>query len=487
MSETLAEEHDLNAKEDRLNRSGASTRQRQKAALAVSLVGAAALMMSLVGCQKGEGAEARKAEPPTFELEVTTPVRAMLPRTVRVTGTLYGEEEATIASKVSGRVVEVLADLGDRMEPGAALVRIDPTDYELLRDERSRAMVEMLAQIGLTELPERGGGWSEGGGGGEGGDEIDIDSVPLVARAILEAENARVRFERARQLAESDPPLMGPQEFSDIRTAFEVAKSNVEVQRLEARSILARARTLEVQVRIAEQRIEDSTPRAPEAGAAGGASYEIAQRSVSVGDFVQIGDPLMRVVDSDPIKLRMSVPERRFSQIRVGQPASVVADAATHASTTGQASATGHAAKAGKVSRVAPSLDASTRTLPIEVLIPNGDGSLKPGGFATAEITVGEQEALVVPASAIVTFAGVHKVIVVADGSAQEKRVMLGARAKLDDGTGATEKVEILSGLSGGETIALAPPSSVTTGARVRIVDRGAGTGAGAGAASGSR
>lgn len=440
---------------------------------AFAIGAAAALALALGACNKDERAAAGvKPEPPTFELEVTTPVRAMLPRTVRVTGTLYGEEEATIASKVSGRVVEVLADLGDRMEPGAALVRIDPTDYELLRDERSRAMVEMLAQIGLTELPARGGGWSEGGG--EGGDEIDIDSVPLVARAILEAENARVRFERARQLAESEPPLMGPQEFSDIRTAFEVAKSNVEVQRLEARSILARARTLEVQVRIAAQRIEDSTPRAPEATVSGNgsgtASYEIAQRSVSVGDFVQIGDPLMRLVDSDPIKLRVSVPERRFAEIKVGQPTSVVADAATHAS------ATGHGAKAGRVSRVAPSLDASTRTLPIEVLIPNPDGALKPGGFATAEITVGEQEALVVPASAIVTFAGVHKVIVVADGSAQEKRVMLGARAKVDDGTGIAEKVEILSGLEGGETIALAPPSSVTTGARVRVVERAART-----------
>ncbi len=413
----------------------------------------------LAGCDQRPATEAKRPEPPTFELEVTTPVRAMLARTVRVTGTLHGEEEATIASKVSGRVVEVLADLGDRMEPGAALVRIDPTDYELLRDERSRAMTETLAQIGLTALPERGGGWSDGGGAGRGegisGGEIDIDSVPLVARAILEAENASVRFERARQLAERDPPLMGPQEFSDIRTAADVALSNVDVQRLEARTILARARTLEVQVRIAAQRIADSTPRAPEARAAGesgAASYEIAERSVSVGDFVQVGDPLMRVVDSDPIKLRVNVPERRFAEIRVGQTANVVADAVDPR---------GASTVVGRVSRVAPSLDASTRTLPIEVLIPNGEGTLKPGGFATAEITVGEEESLVVPRSAVLTFAGVHKVFVIADGVAQERRVQIGMRAG--------EGIQILSGLEGTETIALSPPGSVTTGARIRI------------------
>ncbi len=69
----------------------------------------------LTGCDQSTADKGVKPEPPTFELEVTTPTHAMLARTVRVTGTLHGEEEATIASKVSGRVIEVLADLGDRM------------------------------------------------------------------------------------------------------------------------------------------------------------------------------------------------------------------------------------------------------------------------------------------------------------------------------------------------------------------------------------
>lgn len=409
----------------------------------------------IVGCDQSTSAKVAKPEPQTFELEVTTPSRAKLARTVRVTGTLHGEDEATIASKVSGRVIEVLADLGDRVEPGAPLVRIDPTDYELLRDERSRALRETLAQIGLSELPV-------------GAAEVPIDEVPLVARAILESENAEVRFERARELAERDPPLMGPQEYSDIRTAAAVAKSNVEVQRLEARAVLARARTLEAQVRIATQRIEDSTPRAPEIapGASGvvesGATfYEIAERSVSVGDYVQIGDPLMRVVDSDPIKLRLRVPERRFAEIRVGQTVSVVADAIDPR---------GAPPVVGRVSRIAPSLDASTRTLPIEVLVPNSEGSLKPGGFATAEITVGEEDSLVVPQTSVLTFAGVHKVFAIVDGVAQERRVQIGMRVG--------ERTQIVGGIDGSETIVLAPPGSMSTGARVRIVQN-TGTAAG--------
>lgn len=292
-----------------------------------------------------------------------------------------------------------------------------------------------------------------------------MDSVPAVQRSIVEAENARTRFERARQLVEADPPLMGPQEFSDIQTTYDVARSEVAVQRLNAGTILALARTLEVQVRIAGQRLEDTEARAPVQPAADASngttpsSYVVAQRMVSVGDFVQVGTPLVRIVDPDPIKLRLSVPERRFAEIREGQPTSIVVDAIADP-----------APFMGAVSRVAPALDIASRTLAIEVLIPNADGRLKPGAFATAEITVGQEDAIIVPRSAVMTFAGVHKVIAIADGVAQERRVTLGTTlADAGPGEGAGEMIQITSGLDGTETLALAPSGSLTTGTRVRI------------------
>ena len=64
-------------------------------------------------------------------MSVAAPVRRELPRFTQVTGTLFGDEETTIAAKVEGRVVEVLKDLGDVAMPGDPLVRVDPTDYEL--------------------------------------------------------------------------------------------------------------------------------------------------------------------------------------------------------------------------------------------------------------------------------------------------------------------------------------------------------------------
>jgi RND family efflux transporter MFP subunit len=394
--------------------------------------------LALGACDKPAVATSKPADAAPVDLVVTTPTWTQLPRVVRATGTLFGEEEATIASKVSGRIIEIHADLGDRVEPGSPLLRIDPTDYNLERAERANALAETLSRLGLTELVD-----------GHAPADFSIDSVPAVARAILEANNARVRFERARELAERPQPLMGPQEYSDIRTSWEVAQSNVDVERLLAQTILAQARTIEAQVRIAEQRIADTTPLAPAAADAGGTDYEIAQRMVSVGDFVQVGTPLMRLVDSDPIKLRLSIPERRAAEIQRGQTVTIPGGPG------------GVGAQTGTIARVAPALDIATRTLGIEVDIPNPGNVLRPGAFTSAEIAVGADEALVVPPTAILTFAGVHKVVLVVDGVAQEKRVELGNRTR--------DAVQILSGLEGNETIALAPPNSITTGTRVRV------------------
>ena len=84
-----------------------------------------------------------------------------------------------------------------------------------------------------------------------------------VERARLQAENARARYERGRVLAERTPPLISVQDFADLKTAWEVAESNLRVERLDAEATLAEARTLQAQVRVAEQRVTDSVHRAP--------------------------------------------------------------------------------------------------------------------------------------------------------------------------------------------------------------------------------
>ena len=342
--------------------------------------------------------------------------RRAVARTVDVTGTLFGAEEADIAAKVGGRVVAVEADLGDVVPPGGILARIEPTDYELAAEERRTAMLAALAEIGLRELPT---------------DDFDPETVPTVQRARADAVNARDRYQRVRTLYEQSPPAASGQELNDARTQMEMAESGVEVERLAARAALATARTRAAELVVAQQRLEDTLVRAPApqptpgwsvgSSDAAGASvpdlhYEVAQRLVSLGEYVNAGQPLFRLVASDPIKFRADVPERYVDDVRVGQEARVRVEAFAEP-------------VAGRVARVSPQIVPASRSFEIEIHLPNADGRLRPGAFARGSVTTHVEEGMAfVPEEAVVTFAGVRKVFSVRDGKAVEHRVETGAR-----------------------------------------------------------
>jgi RND family efflux transporter MFP subunit len=389
---------------------------------------------ALVGCGADRAADHPPSSTEAVTVSVVSPVRRELPRTIRVTGTLHGEEETTIAAKVSGRIIEILKDMGDAALPGEALLRVDPTDYELARTERERAFVESLAELGLSELPAEG---------------IDVNALPSVERARLQAENAKAKYERARVLAERDPPLISEQDFADLKTAWDVAQSNLKVERLTAEATLAEARTIDAQVKMAEQRVNDAVHRAPNSNATNvELRYEVAARLVTVGDFVPVGAPLMRLVDADPLKLRAPVLERRLGAVKTGQRVIVRVEAFDRAFE-------------GDVARVSPAVDTATRSFPVEIIVPNRERLLKPGSFATAEIEIGRESALMLPASAVITFAGVHKVVLAQNGKAKEQRVELGER--VDD------MVEIRGGIAETDQVVLRPPGSLVTGTPVRV------------------
>ncbi len=108
----------------------------------------------------------------------------------------------------------------------------------------------------------------------------------------------------------------------------------------------------------------------------------------------------------------------------------------------------------GRVARLSPAIDEASRTLLVEAEVPNEQGRLRPGAFARAEIvTDTDRRAVFVPASAVVTFAGIEKVITVRDGRAVEARVRTGRR----DGN----RVEVVEGLAAGTPVVLEPGNLV--------------------------
>jgi RND family efflux transporter MFP subunit len=158
-----------------------------------------------------------------------------------------------------------------------------------------------------------------------------------------------------------------------------------------------------------------------------------------------------KLVIAHALKLRAAVPERFAAEVRVGQTVEVRVDAYPDA------------AFAGRVARVNPTVDPLNRTFQIEVAVPNLDGRLKCGGFARAAVRTVTETIKTVPPDAVVTFAGVTKVFVVADGKARAVEVRTGDRER--------EYVEVVGDLPAGASVATSGFALLVDGSPVKLRD----------------
>ena len=138
-------------------------------------------------------------------------------------------------------------------------------------------------------------------------------------------------------------------------------------------------------VTLARKALSDTLVRAPFGGI-------VAERLVSVGDYVTRGTKVAVVVRINPLRVRLTVPEQFISAVSVGQPVQFEVDAYSGRQFT------------GTVRYVSPSLESNQRALTIEAVVPNAGGELKPGLFATARIEQPDRTAgLLVPEAAVQT------------------------------------------------------------------------------------
>jgi RND family efflux transporter MFP subunit len=375
--------------------------------LILPLLLAALATSGVPGCgQSAPAAGPGAATKPAAVSVRSAPVqRGSLPATIELIGSLFGDEETSIAAKVPGRILELSADLGDRVDTGALLARIDPTDYLLAIRQRELALREALSRLGLEAMPDA---------------TFDPSGVPTVLRAKLQADNAKARLDRSRKLFEQTPPLLSAQDFADIQTQYEVARKDADVARLEAEAAIALARSREAELATAQQQLADTEVRAP----AGTRTWSVARREGAIGAYVQTGAPLFRLVVVDPIRMRATVPERFGARVQLDQPVQVRIEGLDTPRT-------------GKVRRISPTVDATSRTFAIEVELDNADRLLRPGAFARGTLTVGERTNIAfVPEDAVRSFAGIDRVFTVVDGKAKAHPVTILLRA---NGTVAVE------------------------------------------------
>jgi RND family efflux transporter MFP subunit len=384
-------------------------------------------LAALAGACRNDPAAARASDRGAAkEVRVMTATQAALPRVVTVTGTLAAEEQAVLGMKVSGRIAEFTADLGSRVTKGQMMVSLSPTDFRLRVQQAEAALQQARSRLGLPA---------------DGADDtIDIEKTSLVRQARAMMDESRLRRDRARQLFNEQ--LVPQSELDAAEANYVVAESRYQDAIEEARNrqgLLAQRRS---ELELARQQLNDSVLYAPFDGA-------VRERHAALGQFLATGQPVFTIVRIHPLRLRLAVPERDAANIRQGQDVRVRVEGDTNA-------------YPGRVARLSPAIEESSRTMLLEAEVPNPSGVLKPGSFATAEIvTSAPLPVVLVSESAVSTFAGVEKAFIVRDGKAVEQRVRTGRREQ--------KQVEILEGVAAGDVVVL-DPGNLVGGQTVTII-----------------
>ncbi|MBR5802504.1 MAG: efflux RND transporter periplasmic adaptor subunit, partial [Alistipes sp.] len=177
----------------------------------------------------------------------------------------------------------------------------------------------------------------------------------------------------------------------------------------------------------------------------------ITARNYDNGDMVG-GMPIFVVQRINPVKIMINVSESLYTNLKRGMPVEVEFDALPDQNFT------------AKVSRITPSVDASTRTFPVELAMVNDHEIVKPGMYARATLNYGTRESVVVPDQAVVKLmgSGDRFVYVYENGKVKYQKVELGRRFD--------NKYEILSGVESGAQVVIAGQSALKDGIEVEIV-----------------
>jgi RND family efflux transporter MFP subunit len=388
---------------------------------------AAGLLLALAaGCgQEHADATAKPKHDAPRAVRLVTAESGSLPRVVTATGTLAAEDQVVLNTKVPGRLDQLPVDLGSIVQQGDVVAVLDLTDFRLRVEQADTALAQARARLGV---PLDGSA-----------DAIQPEKTSLVRQARAVVDQARRQRDRMTTLHAEG--ILAKAELDQVDADFRVAEARLQEAFEEVRNRQAIVAERRAALALAQQQLADATLRAPFDGA-------VRERHLSVGAYLDVGQAVVTIVRIHPLRLRLAVPERDAASMRVGQGVRL------------REEGTGTAAE-GALVRLSPAVDESTRTLMIEAEIPNEDGALRPGAFATADIVVDpQQSAVLLPASAIVSFAGVTKVLTVNDGRAVEKRVQVGRRAG--------ERVEVVAGLDAGESV-VAEPGNLTAGQPVVV------------------
>jgi membrane fusion protein, multidrug efflux system len=390
---------------------------------------------SLLGCsqQNGSKAGAGKAggrsgrggggNGQPIAVRTATVQRISVQRSVELAGTLVSPDQARVSSEVAGIVRDVLVEIGQEVEVGQELVRLDTVELNLALQRAESALRQTEAQLGIIE----------------GNQPPRDDQVAAVRTAAANRDDARAQLVRAQESFSKG--LASKADFDTAETRVKVADAAYQAAVENVQSLKASLQDRRAAYDLAKKKLNDAVIRSPLAGA-------IAERTVQRGEFIRENTPVVTIVRMNPLKLRTGVQEKYANLIHQNQQADFKVEPYPNDMFH------------GKIAFISPAVDQGTRTFTAEILVDNPAHKLKPGFFAKGDILVNRDEnVMAVPEETVSILAGVSSVFVISDGVVKQTSIQIGEREG--------KFLEVLSGLKGDEILAASRLNELVSGTKV--------------------
>ncbi len=349
-------------------------------------------VLSCASCSSKNKVGAEKNAPATEVILVKTAVAESraVERSILITGSMQPDETVSVSSEVAGRVARISGDFGQTVRKGEVLAELETTEFQIDIDRKRAAISQTLARLGLDpnnfdKTPE---------------------STPAIRQAIAQVEDAKSKYDSAAKLVKSGD--ISRERFTELEKSLKAREEAVAGAKDEMRTQWASIAALKADLKSAEKHRNDTQIRAPFDGT-------ISARMVSPGQYLKENTPVMTVVKTFPLRLRLEVPETAAAMLKVGEGLTFTTDAIP-----------GETFPA-TLRELNPTLDPKSRTLTAEARCTKNDPRLRPGMFVQVKlVTSAGSKVVAVPRQAVYTVAGLNKLFVIANGRAYEKRFVPG-------------------------------------------------------------
>ena len=375
--------------------------------------------------------------PAAIEVSTAAAIKRDLPRFFEATGSLAGDQQTDVAPQTAGKVVAVGVEIGSPVKRGQMLVRLDDAELKL-RVDQAATQVEQ-AKAAVRQAEEKIGLRSN--------QAFDPNRVAEVAAAKVTLDLAEKNLKRAQTLIESGD--VSRSFYDDARARRDQLKEQYEVQLAQARQNFAGVQVARTNVANAQAALALAQKNLSYANISSPIDGFVSERTADLGEYVSPQQKVATVVRTNPLRIRIEIPEQAIQEVQVGQAVSITTSAWPDRNFS------------GRIARIAPNVSATSRTLSVEAEIDNSGGPLKPGQFATVRILQPRADpAVLVPARSVLTQAGVSRVFVIKDGHAEQRLVQTGQ----SEG----DLIEVKNGVAADEQVATSNLEMLSDGIAVK-------------------